>query len=327
MAEQLRIGILGTGRVASYGIIQPAASTPEVTVAAVASRSLEKAQAFAKQFSIGRSHGTYSALIEDTDIDAIYVALPPALHPMWVRAALDAGKHVLCEKPLAPNAKVAEELVAHARARNRVLQEGLHIRFMNRLQRQRDRVASGELGRIVRIESCFRLPKIPMADGDFRLSYELGGGAALDIGCYAASCLLFIAGESGEVTGARCRLAAPEVDRWIRADIRLASGAAARCECGFRGWYRARLDVRVECEHGRIWWDKDGLVYRREGMTIKEPIKELWTYHRQLDAFLRKTRGEASYGPTPEESVAAARLVDGRLTAAGLSTRQPLETM
>lgn len=323
----MRIGVLGTARVVSYGLVQPAKATPPVEVAAVASRSLEKARAFAVQHGIGRSYGSYRQLLEDPNLDAVYIAVPTSLHPVWVRRALDAGKHVLCEKPLAPNAQIAQELVAYARERNRVLQEGMHVRFMKRLQRQRELVASGDFGPVKHIESCFRLPKIPMAPGDFRLSYELGGGAGLDIGCYAATCLLYVAGEAGEVTRATRRLAGPQVDRWIRADVRLASGARATCECGFRGWYRSRLGVRVECENGRIEWDTAGLVYRHDGMLVKEPVQEVWTYQRQLDAFVRRSRGEASYGPTADEAVAVSRLVDGMYAAAGLALRQPLEQM
>ena len=321
----MRIGVLGTGRVVSYGLLQPAKATPSMEVAAVASRSVERAQAFAAQHGIDRAYGSYRALLDDASIDAVYVSLPPGLHPAWVRAALDAGKHVLCEKPLAPNALVAEELFADARARSLVLQEGMHVRFMKKLQRQRQLVASGDFGPVTRITSCFRLPKVPMAPGDFRLNFELGGGAGLDIGCYAAMCLLYVAGEGGTVTRARRRLAAPQVDRWMQADITLASGARATCECGFRGWYRRRLDLRVDCERGRIAWDEKGLVYHHEGALVKEPIQEEWTYQRQLDAFARRCRKEASYGLTPEESVAVARLVDGMYTAAGLPLRQPVE--
>jgi predicted dehydrogenase len=104
------------------------------------------------------------------------------------------------------------------------------------------------------------------------------------------------------------------------------SGTRAICECGFRGWYRPRLTVRVDCERGRIDWDQAGLEYRRDGVVVKEPIQEVSTYHRQLDAFARRTRGEASFGPTPEDSIAVARLLDAMYTSAGLALRQSLES-
>ena len=214
----LRIGILGTARVVRDGLVKPAQATPGVTVTAVASRSIERARAFASAHSLERAVGSYEALIDDDRVDAVYIALPSALHEEWVRRALVAGKHVLCEKPLAANARAAEALASCARAQKRVLHEGMHVRHMRRLARQRELVAAGELGRLVRIDSCFRHPRVPMLPGDFRLSFALGGGAGLDLGCYAAACLRYVAGEGGEVTSVRYRLASPDVDRWMKAD-------------------------------------------------------------------------------------------------------------
>jgi predicted dehydrogenase len=325
MPEPVRIGVVGTGRVVASGLIQPAKSTPGARIVAVASRAIDKARAFAALHGIDQAYGAYDDLLQDANVEAVYIALPTALHAYWVRKALDAGKHVLCEKPLAPNAQVAESLVAHARLRQRVLQEGMHTWYMQRLRRQRDLVASGELGSLTRIDSCFRVPRIPMARGDFRLNFALGGGAALDLGCYAASCLRYVAGEEGEVTRVRYRLASPEVDRWMRAELRLASGARGTCECGFRGWYSLRVDVRVQCESGWVRWDKAGLMYKRDGEVIREPIQEDWTYQRQLDAFVRSSRGEGSHGPSPDDSVATARMIDAMYVKANLALRQPID--
>src|SRR5688572_23449876 len=123
MSPVVRVGVLGTARVVSYGLVQPAKELPGLSVAAVASRSLERAQAFAAAQGISRSFGSYQALLDDPSIDAVYVALPTALHAEWVRRALRAGKHVLCEKPLTANWQVAEELATLARQEQRVLLE------------------------------------------------------------------------------------------------------------------------------------------------------------------------------------------------------------
>src|SRR5262245_51686139 len=103
-ASSIRFGILGAARVAPYGLIQPARGTEGVRIAAIASRTLTKAQAFAAAHRIPTAYGSYDALLADPAIDAIYVALPPSLHAEWSCRALEAGKHVLCEKPLALNA-------------------------------------------------------------------------------------------------------------------------------------------------------------------------------------------------------------------------------
>jgi predicted dehydrogenase len=317
----LRFGVIGTARVVPYGLVQPAQSLRDVNVEAVASRSIEKARSFAALHGIPRAFGSYEQLLEDENIDAVYIALPTALHPDWVRRAIEAGKHVLCEKPLAPNARVALELVQCAREHNRVLQEGMHIRYLRKLHRQRELVASGEFGRPLRIEACFRVPRIPMADGDFRLRFELGGGAALDLGCYAVSCLRCVAGAEPAVLAVGHRCVAPQVDRWMRAKCRFPSGAEGVAECGFRGWYAPRLAVEVKCERGWIKWEKAGLACKKDGRVVHEAIPDDWTYQLQIEAFLKSTRGEPSAAPQPEDAVANARVLDAMYAAAGLAPR------
>ena len=111
----------------------------------------------------------------------------------------------------------------------------------------------------------------------------------------------------------------------MRAEVRLASGAQGSCECGFRGWYSTRMDVRVRCERGWIRWDKAGLAYEKDGVVVREPIKEEWTYQRQLDAFVRSSRGERSYGPDPDEAIATSRLIDAMYLKAGLALRETID--
>jgi len=145
----------GNARVVPYGLLAPAKETQGVEVVGIASRTPQKAEEFAARHGIPRGFGSYEALLESGDIDAVYIALPPALHFDWVRRAIEAGKHVLCEKPLAENAQLAQELMLCARQHGRVLVEAMHIRYLDRLRRQRELVAGGEFGRLLRIESCF----------------------------------------------------------------------------------------------------------------------------------------------------------------------------
>jgi predicted dehydrogenase len=317
----LRFGVIGTARVVSYGLVQPARSVPDLQVEAVASRSIEKARSFASLHTIPLAFGSYEQLLDDKSIDAVYIALPTALHAEWVRKALEAGKHVLCEKPLTSTAEAAQELEECAREHNRVLQEGMHVRYLRKLERQRELVASGDLGRPLRMEAYFRAPRIPMSDNDFRLCFELGGGAGLDLGCYAVSCLRYVAGGEPEVLAARHRRAAAQVDRWMRAKCRLPSGADGVIECGFRGWYLPRVGVEVSCERGWVKWDKDGLVVKRGGRVAHEPLPNDWTFQLQLEAFAKRTRGEPSAAPPPGDAVANARVLDAMYKAAGLLPR------
>jgi predicted dehydrogenase len=319
--QPVRIGVIGTARVVPYGLIQAAQGVPDAEVAGVASRTLAKAEAFAAAHGVPRSFGSYEALLGDADIDAVYIALPTALHGEWARRALEAGKHVLCEKPLAPNAAVAEALVAEAGKRRLVLVEGLHLRYLHRLQRQRELVASGDFGRLVHIDTCFRVPKVPMADGDFRLSFELGGGAGLDLGCYAVSCLRYVSGEEPQVLSATCRRAAPQVDRWMKTKCRLPSGATATVEFGFRGWYSKRVTIDAACERGFVKWEEGGLVYRKNAQVVHEPIADNWTYQAQLQAFVDAIRGRPSAAAPGADAIANARVIDAMYSQCGLAPR------
>jgi len=214
-------------------------------VIGIASRTPQKAAEFAARQGIERGFGSYEALLECKDIDAVYIALPPSLHYDWTRRAIEAGKHVLCEKPLAENAQRAQELTQFATEHGRVLVEAMHLRYLDRLRRQRELVVGGELGRLLRIESCLRTPYMPMAKDDFRLNFELGGGAALDLGCYAVSCLRYIAGEEPEILSVQHKCSSPQVDRWMRATLRFPSGVEGVAEFGFRGFYIPRAGVVV----------------------------------------------------------------------------------
>ena len=325
IVQMIRIGVLGTARVVPYGLIAPARKTDGVKVTGIASRTPGRAVEFAARQGIERSFGSYEALLETKDIDAVYIALPPALHYDWARRAIEAGKHVLCEKPLAANARLAQELALSAREHGRVLVEAMHIRYLERLRRQRELVAGGEFGRLLRIVSCFRAPYTPMAKNDFRLRFDLGGGAALDVGGYAASCARYVAGGEPEVVSVRHKRSSPQIDRWMRAELRFPSGAEGIVEFGFRGLYMPRGDVAVTCENGSITWDKDGLAYEKNGKLIREPIPTTSTYRLQLEAFAKRVRSETSNALPAEDAVLTARVLDAMYEKAGLRLRGTLE--
>ena len=317
----IRFGVLGTARVVPYGLLAPAKETQGVEVNGIASRTLQKAEEFAARHGIQRSYGSYEALLELSDIDAVYIALPTALHYDWARRAIDAGKHVLCEKPLAENAQLAEELVLHAGQHGRVLFEGLHVRFLDSLRRQRELVAGGEFGRLLRVEACSRTPYAPMAKDDFRRRFELGGGAALDVGCYAVSCLRFVAGEEPEILSVAHKCMSPQIDRWMRATLRFPSGVEGAVEFGFRGLYMPRDDVVATCEKGRIKWNAEGLVLEKNGKETHESLPTESTYRLQLEAFAKSIRGERSNALPPNDAVLTARVLDSIYEKAGLALR------
>jgi predicted dehydrogenase len=323
----IRFGVLGTARVVPYGLLAPAKETPGVEVSAVASRTPQKAEAFAARHGIQRGFGSYGALLESPDIDAVYIALPPALHFDWVRRAMEAGKHVLCEKPLAENARLAQELALSAKRHGRVLVEGMHVHYLDRMRRQRELAAGGEFGRVLRIESYLRTPYMRIAKDDFRLRYELGGGAALDLGCYAVSSLRYVAAEEPEVLSVRHKRISPQIDRWMRAMLRFPSGVEGVVEFGFRGVYTPRDRILVTCENGWIKSDGKALVHaKKDGEEIHELLPAQSTFQLQLEAFAKSVRGEKSSAPPPEDAVLTARVLDAMYEKAGLALRGTLQT-
>lgn len=321
----IRFGVLGTARVVPYGFLAPAKETQGVEVIGIASRTPRKAEEFAARHGIRQGFGSYEALLEARDIDAVYIALPPALHYDWVSRAIEAGKHVLCEKPLAANARLAQELMLTARQHHRVLIEAMHVRYLDRLRRQRELIDGGEFGRLLRIESCFRAPYTPMAKNDFRLRFELGGGAALDVGCYAVSCLRYVAGEEPEILSVRHKCSSPQIDRWMRAMLRFPSGVEGVAEFGFRGFYLPRGGVAVSCEKGWIKWDAKGLVYEKNGNLIHEVLPTKSTHQLQLEAFAKTVCGEKSNALPPDDAVLTARVIDAIYEKAGLALRGTLQ--
>ena len=148
----MRIGILGAARIAPLALINPAKENTEVVVAAVAARDVSRARAFAAKHGIARVHDSYEALIGDPDLDAVYNPLPNGLHGRWTRAALTAGKHVLCEKPFTANAAEAREIAELAAKSDRVVMEAFHYRYHPLTLRAEQIIASGELGKLERVE-------------------------------------------------------------------------------------------------------------------------------------------------------------------------------
>ena len=174
-------------------------------IGAVAARDRSRADAFASKHGIPKVHDSYAALVADPDLDAIYNPLPNGLHAEWTIAALEAGKHVLCEKPFTANAKEAEDVAAVATRTGLVVMEAFHYRYHPLAHRMREIVDSGELGTIRRVETalCFPLPKF----SDIRYQYDLAGGATMDVGTYTVHMARLLGREEPEVVSAEAQAA------------------------------------------------------------------------------------------------------------------------
>ena len=185
----IKWGIIGTANIARWGMIPGMKKAKDCELYAIAGRSLEKAKAFKEEYGFEKYYGSYEELVNDPEVQAVYVPLPNHIHLEWVKKSLKAGKHVLCEKPLAMNAKEAEEMFATAKENGVVLMEAyayLHSPFIFSLQKD---IRDGLIGEVDYIDTAF------VTQGykeDFRLHKEFGGGAMYDLGCYCTTMILSI---------------------------------------------------------------------------------------------------------------------------------------
>jgi predicted dehydrogenase len=325
-ARPLRIGVLGAARIVPHALLSPARHVPEVAVSAVAARDPARARTFAASHAIPRVLPSYDALVTDPEIDAIYNPLPNSLHCAWTIRALEAGKHVLCEKPFASNAAEAERMAAAASRAGRVLMEAFHYRYHPLAARMIELAGDGTLGRVARIETnmCVPLP-IP---GNIRYSYALAGGATMDVGAYAVHMLRHVAGAEPEVIRAEARLSSPDVDRCMSAELTFADGRTARVRCSLFSARLLDISVRVVGDRGelRVFNPTMPQLYHRLSVrtpqgTRVERVRGRATYEHQLRAFAAAVLTGAPIPTGPEDSIRNMRVIDQIYAKAGLSLR------
>jgi len=225
----LRFGVLGAANIARAFIAGVKPST-RLVAAAIGSRDAGKAERFARETGVARWHGTYEQLLADPGIDAIYNPLPNSLHAEWTIRACRAGKHVLCEKPLATSATEARAMFEAAAQNGVCLMEGYPYRAQPQTIRLLELVAAGEIGRLELIQSSFgfALPGGP----NIRLDAGLAGGALMDAGTYPVSLVRMVAAERPVRVQARA-LWADGVDRALAATLEFDSGLLAQISCSF----------------------------------------------------------------------------------------------
>src|SRR5262245_54533257 len=328
MASPLRIGGLGAARITPMALIRPARQVPEVTIVAVAARDAARAAKFAKKHRIPKVHATYAALLADREIDAIYNPLPNSHHGCWTIPALRAGKHVLCEKPLAANADEARAMAAAASESRRVLMEAFHWRYHPLAERLRAILVSGELGAIRHVETTMCIP-LPLPR-DIRYRLDLAGGATMDTGCYTISILRFLAGAEPTVVSAEAKLFRPDVDRWMRAELRFPDGATGRITCALLSATLVKITARLGGERGTLRVLNPVLpqLYHRVRVETAagkrtERVPGDATYTHQLRAFVAAVRNGVPIPTDPAHGVRNMEVIDAVYRAAGLPPRLP----
>lgn len=327
MPAPLRFGILGAARIAPAALIRPSRSVPEVQVTTVAARDHTKAIRFAWRYHIPRVLGSYEALINDPEIDAIYNPLPNSLHHEWTIKALGAGKHVLCEKPLASNAREAQEMVDVADTTGRVLMEAFHYRYHPLARRVEEILSAGELGNIRALESDFFIPLF-LRPHDIRFDYALGGGALMDTGCYCVNLLRWLGKGEPQPLSVRTRKTSPQVDRLLRAELCFENGIAAKLGCSLAAFPPVKIYARVVGDAGELQISNpfvphvfNGLRVKTQKGTRRERITREPTYNFQLRAFLAATRGGNTNITDGRDGVKNMQVIDSIYHSAGMKVR------
>lgn len=240
MSEQLRWGLLSTAKI-NAALFKPLAKSTRNTLFAVGSRSEERAQAYAVEHDIPRAHGSYEALLSDPEVDVIYNALPNHLHAEWTIKALEAGKHVLCEKPFALTLAEVDAMTEAAEKSGKVLAEAFMYRTHPQTLKVKEIVESGALGNILTVKGGFTFTF--NRPGNYRLDPALGGGALWDVGCYPLSYARTMLGlEPLKVFGWQMK-GESGIDEFFSAQMLFPGDIHAQFDCGFRGPFRTLIEI------------------------------------------------------------------------------------
>jgi D-xylose 1-dehydrogenase (NADP+, D-xylono-1,5-lactone-forming) len=237
--KKLRWGLLSTARI-NRAVIPPIRASLQSELKAVASRDLIKAQDYAKEWQIPRAYGSYEELLADESIDVIYNPLPNHLHAEWSVRAAEAGKHVLCEKPLALSLDEVDRVRAAARQNNVIIAEAFMYRHHPQTLKVLELIQQETIGELLLITGTFTFNLD--RPNDVRWVPEWGGGSIWDVGCYPISFARLVAdAEPVEVFGWQAT-GATGIDVVFSGQLRFASGLLAQFDCGFRAPYRTAME-------------------------------------------------------------------------------------
>jgi D-xylose 1-dehydrogenase (NADP+, D-xylono-1,5-lactone-forming) len=235
----LRLGLVSTANI-NQQILRGAAESELVDVVAVASRDGAKAQAYAAENGIEHAHSSYEALFEDAGVDAVYISLPNGMHHEWTMRAVEAGKHVLCEKPYSRRAAEPEVAFDAAEQKGLVLMEAFMYRHHPQIVKVLELVGSGAVGRVCAVKTTFTFPLEDLTN--VRALPELDGGALMDVGCYCISGIRLVAGEPEHVRGEQVT-GTTGIDMAFHGIMRCANDVVGQFEASFRAPQRQRLEV------------------------------------------------------------------------------------
>lgn len=322
MTQKLRWGIIGCAQIAT-GSVMPAIQESETgMIGAVASRKLEKSSRVAAEFGIKKAYGSYEELLADREIDAVYIPLPNHLHREWVIRAAEAGKHVLCEKPIALNSAEAAEMVEACRTAGVHLAEAYMYRHHPRIAELQEIIRRGDIGELRAIRGTFTYNDAEDT-ANIRFKSAWGGGSLYDVGCYPLSAARLLLGAEPEAVTVQAMFS-PEhdnVDMMASGLVEFPGGVSLVFDCGMWAYSRQQLEIlgtagqievpmpfNARFEDAEFYVHTDGAV-SRFAATGANP------YVRQADDFAAAVLGD---GPsvTPDDPVLNMKLIEACLESA-----------
>jgi D-xylose 1-dehydrogenase (NADP+, D-xylono-1,5-lactone-forming) len=305
----VRFGILSTARINRL-VLAGAHESDRLEVAAVASRDRARAETYAREQGIGRAYGSYEELLADPELDAVYNPLPNSMHVDWSIRALEAGKHVLCEKPLSRRPEDVERAFDVADRTGLLLSEAFMYRHNPQTARLKELVEGGAIGelRVVRAAFSFTIQD----PANIRLAADLDGGALMDVGCYCVNGSRFLAGEPESVFGTGVTEAG--ADTVFAATMSFPGEVVAQFDCGFR------LPMRDELEavgsEGSLFLDDPWhcrtpvIEVRREGEVERIELEPVDSYRLELENLADAIRGEGELLLGRDDALPQARAID-----------------
>ncbi|MGZ4321289.1 MAG: Gfo/Idh/MocA family protein [Solirubrobacteraceae bacterium] len=312
----IRWGIMSTARINSK-FLEGARQSSALEILAVASRERETAERYAAENGIERAYGGYDALLADPDVDAVYISLPNSMHVEWSVRALEAGKHVLCEKPLGRRAADVNRAFDVADREGRLLMEAFMYRHNPQTRRLVELVRDGAVGRVRLIRSAFSFAEADPAN--VRLTTALDGGALMDVGCYCVSGSRLIAGEPQRV-GAEQVAGGDGVDIVLAATMRFADDVLAHFDAGLA--LNTRDELEVVGDEGSLFLDdpwhclEPVIEMRRHDTCERIEIEVVNSYRLEAENMSAAIRGEAPLLLDRADALGQARTIEALYEAA-----------
>jgi predicted dehydrogenase len=316
-------GLLSTADI-NRKVIPGLRASQKAELVAVASRDQRRADEYAREWEIERAYGTYEALLEDTDVEALYISLPNTLHCEWSIRALEAGKHVLCEKPMSRHVADVEAAFDAAERSGRILTEAFMYRHNPQTARLRELLDDGAIGDLRVVRSCFSYALYD--EENIRLRTDVEGGSLMDVGCYCVSGSRLLAGEPEHVYGEQ--FVGPSGTDWVFAGtMRFPGDVIAQFDCGTALGERDELEA-IGSE-GSLFLDdpwhciRPVIELRRDGDVERIELEHADSYRLEVENLSDAIRGVAAPLLGREDAVGQARAIDALFRSASTGAAVP----